>query len=137
MKQIFKFLVLPLLIGTISCRAQMVQTTNDLNKLIINKNQFIGKPLSDLLQQIKPPIKRAMVFPGSIETNSYFYFVSDSDFHKYWQEEKKTPPHIRVMVKEYNFNWDKPKEHWNDWTKEDEKEYGNLTVVDIRVTGSN
>jgi len=141
MKQVFKFLVLPLLfMGILSCRAQMVQTVTDAKKLEINENQFIGKPLSDLFKEIKPEIKRVNVSPGGGETNSFFdfYFLSNEEYYKN-RGEGKEPMGIRVYTKEiipwYTSN--RPKEDWRKWNSDDIKTYGNLTVVAIRVFGKN
>lgn len=121
-----------------SCKAQLVQTVNDVKRLEINQDKFVGKPLSDLLKQIKPEIKRVMIVPGSSQrlTALYFYFLSDSDFHKFYKETGKNPLELRVRLKEYDFKWDpstRPQDQRYDWTKEDEKEFGKLTVADVKV----
>lgn len=65
MKILFKILLSFFLVVTaISCKAQLVQTTNDVKKLIENKNLFIGKPLEVLLKEVKPEIKMAIGMPG-------------------------------------------------------------------------
>lgn len=144
MRMLFKILLLSfILITATSCKAQLVQTVADAKKLEIGKDKFIGKPLKDLLKEIKPPIKRAVLQPGGMEgVNNYviFNFISDSDYNKYKSETGKIPVTIRINVKEYNFKWDpsnKPKNERFNWTKEDEEKYGNLTVTWIRVSGSN
>lgn len=60
-----------------SCKAQLVQTVNDVKRLEINQDKFVGKPLSDLLKQIKPEIKRVMIVPGSSQrlTALFLFFV--------------------------------------------------------------
>lgn len=120
----------------------MVQKIDDAKKLEINQDKFVGKPLSDLLKQIKPEIKRVMIVPGSSQrlTALYFYFLSDSDFHKFYKETGKNPLELRVRLKEYDFKWDpstRPQDHRYDWTKEDEEDFGKLTVVDIKVKNAN
>jgi len=146
MKRVFKFSVLFLgvMILGISCKAQMVQTVADANKLAENKQEFIGKPLENLLKEIKPPIKRVRAIAGGGgEFNSFvfLYFVNDSEYYAYEKQTGKMPTKITVHVAEGSFDWnpftEKPKGHRYDWTKEDEKKLGKLTVVDIRVTGSN
>ncbi len=118
-------LIFFLIITGISCKAQLVQTVADAKKLEIGKDKFIGKPLKDLLKEIKPPIKRAVLQPGGMEgVNNYviFNFISDSDYNKYKSETGKIPVTIRINVKEYNFKWDpsnKPKNQRSNWTKED------------------
>lgn len=121
-----------------SCKAQLVQTVNDVKRLEINQDKFVGKPLSDLLKQIKPEIKRVMIVPGSSQrlTALYFYFLSDSDFHKFYKETGKNPLELRVRLKEYDFKWDpstRPQDQRYDWTKEDEEEFGKMTVADVKV----
>jgi len=143
MKQIIRIFVLLLFCSaSLFCRAQqLVQTTNDVYKLVENKQEFIGKPLSNLLAQIKPPIKRVAAMAGGEAPSCFlFWFLSDSEFHARGKVTEKPSIRIYVQVTESNFDWDplkRPKGHRLDWTKEDEEKYGNLTVVDIRVTGSN
>ncbi len=142
MRMLFKILLLSfVLIAATSCKAQMIQTVNDAKKLEIGKDKFIGKPLKELLAQIKPPVKRMAAIPGGTTSAShiFLYFLTDSSYHQYIDQTGKTPTRIDVQVAEGNFEWNpvtKAKGHQYDWTKEDEKKYGNLTVVNIRVTGS-
>lgn len=61
-------LLMILLFSIYSCNAQkMMRTINDAKKLQINKNEFVGKPFSKLLGQIKPEIKFAYGTPGNKE----------------------------------------------------------------------
>ena len=56
-----QFLFIPyvvLILGVISCNAQrLVVKVNDAKKLETYKDNFIGKPLKNLLAEIKPEIK--------------------------------------------------------------------------------
>lgn len=143
MKLFFKtFLLLFVFLTAVSCRTQLVQTVADAKKLEINKDKFINKPLKDLLVQIKPPVKRMAAIPGGTTSAShiFFYFLTDSSYHQYIDKTRKAPIRIDVQVAEGNFEWDpatKEKGHQYDWTKEDKNKYDNLTVINIRVTGSN
>lgn len=122
---------------TVSCYSQqMVQSQQDAKKLEINKEQFIGKPLKDLLKEIKPKIKTALGAPGSSELPSFFnfYFTAKKDYDKY-RAKNKFPLTIKVYVKG-TFEWDKrgkTKDNWLDWTKQDEERYGDLIIADVKV----
>lgn len=113
-----------------------MQKTTDAYKLKENAHLFIGKPLNNLLKEIAPEIK--MVF---VEANrghcspSYiiFKFVNWADYWKYNCAGKK-PLSIRVILNEH-FEWNKPKEDFVKWTKEDESKFGNLTIAYISVYG--
>jgi hypothetical protein len=124
-----------------SCHAQkMVQKTNDAKKLEINKNQFIGKPLKDLLKEIKPKIETALGSPGTNERPGFFnlYFASKSEYDND-RAQDKFPLTIKVYIKE-SFEWDrkdKTKDTWLNWTKEDEEKYGDLIIADIKVYNEN
>ena len=139
MKILFKtFLFLFVSLTAFSCKAQLVQTVMDAKKLEINKDKFIGKPLSSLLKQIKPQIKSVLVIPGSSEQLSTicFYFLPHSDIHKFKEETGKNPVEIWIRLKEYDFKWDpstRPQDQRYDWTKEDEEEFGKMTVADVKV----
>ena len=118
----------------------MVQETSDAKKLEINKVQFIGKPLKDLLEEIKPKIETALGSPGSNEQAGFFnfYFAPKAEYDKY-RAENKFPLTIKVYIKE-SFDWNrkgKTKEDWLNWTKEDEEKYGNLAISDIKVYNEN
>jgi hypothetical protein len=138
MKQSFKILTFVILfIASASCYAQqMVRKTSDAKKLEINKSEFIGKPLKNLLKEIGPTIATALGSPGSTEQPSFFnfYFSQKKEYDNY-RKQNKFPLTIKVYVKE-NFEWNKrgkTREDWLNWTKEDEERYGNLTILDIKV----
>jgi len=134
MKYLLKVLILSFIIlCSISCRSQMIQTVSDLNKLDSNKTEFIGKPLDSLFKEIKLEIKSAVLSPGGFSMRpSYiiFYFVSNSDYHKYMKDTGKKPAHIRVLVKEDTFDINMK---GIDWTEEDKKKYGGFTIGYIWV----
>ncbi|PWA05282.1 hypothetical protein [Flavobacterium laiguense] len=135
MKIILKTLILFLFINS-SCKAQqMVQTPNDAHKLKINEQQFINKPLKNLLKEIKPEIKTASAENGF---PSYFSFsFIDYEEFKNGRAIGKNHLGIYIYVKEQiDWNFDKrPIGKELTWTKEDIEKYGNLTVVRIKVIG--
>lgn len=141
MKYYKNILTILLLVITTSCYSQhLVKTVSDAPKIKANEKTFIGQPLKDLLKEIKPQIKMAYGDP-STNINSqvgYFRFTFVDQKQKNNLKLKgKTPVTIIVYVKEY-FDWDfktRPKGNEYTWTKEDEKKYGNLTVVGFRVYG--
>ena len=142
MKLLSRIFFCTLLIAIISsCKAQkMVQKTSDAKKLEINKNQFVGKPLSILLKEIGPKIETALGSPGTNERAGFFsfYFASKGEYDKY-RAQDKFPLTIKVYIKEI-FEWDKKgktKDDWLNWTREDEEKYGNLIVADIKVYNEN
>lgn len=123
-----------------SCYSQQImRSVGDAQNLLSKKRLFIGQPLSTLLKEIKPEIK--MVFAEGNRADgalSYlvFNFVDREGQKKYTKEGKKSL-RITVFLKE-RFVWsksDKPVAEGEKWTKEDAKKYGNLTVVDFRVSG--
>ncbi len=111
---------------------------NRCKKLEINEKQFIGKPLRNLFNEIRPQIKRALVSAGGGETNSFFdfYFVTYQEASTL-RNSGKRPVTIRVYTNEI-INWDasnKPRgDRWK-WDENDIKKYGNLTIKAIRVDG--
>jgi hypothetical protein len=120
-----------------SCYAQqMVNKTSDTKKLEINKTEFVGKPLKELLKEIGPKIETALGSPSSSEQPGFinFYFTQKKDYDKY-RKQNKFPLTLKVYVKG-DFDWNKKgktNEDWLNWTKEDEKKYGELIVLDIKV----
>jgi hypothetical protein len=133
--KINKIIALLFILSNNSCKAQqMVQTTTDAYKLKINEQQFINKPLKDLLKEIKPEIKTAY---GTLGDPSYFSFRFIDP-----EEIKRRPIEnnslgLYIYVKE-PIDWDFTKRPTGKeylWTKEDVEKYGNLTVIRIKVIG--
>ncbi|PWA05279.1 hypothetical protein DB891_17185 [Flavobacterium laiguense] len=61
MKNILKTFAILFLFANNSCKAQqMVQTTKDVYLLKTNDQQFLNKPLKNLLREIKPNIKSVL-----------------------------------------------------------------------------
>ncbi len=136
----FKILLLILLISSAGCSQQMVKVIQDAPKIKTNEKLFIGKPLHVLLKEIKPAIKMAYGDPSINIQSKVGFFHFNFTNHKQYDSlsvDGKMPVTIIAYVKE-NFDWDyktRPKGKEFDWTKEDEKKYGNLTIVAFRVYG--
>ena len=103
-------------------------------------NSLLVKSLKFLFKEIKPPIKLVLAEGGSAERAPHFtfFFTSMSLYEKYRQQDK-FPLRITVFQKEtFEWNWERrshTRQHYLDWTKEDEEKYSNLTISAIRVTG--
>ncbi|AYN05059.1 hypothetical protein [Flavobacterium sp. 140616W15] len=136
MKNTIKTFAILFLLLSYGCKAQqMVQAPNEAHKLKENEQQFLNKPLKNLLKEIKPEIKNVS---GNIDTPSYFVyrFVDNEEFSKGISIGKK-PLILCVYVKE-PLDWkfdERPKGTAYQWTKADVAKYGNLTVIRIRVIG--
>lgn len=137
MKNALKIFAILFLFINISCKAQqMVQTPNDSYKLKTNEQQFLNKPLKDLLKEIKPEIKTAS---GTLGDPSYFSFrFIDAEEFKSGRAMGKNHLGLYVYVKEpidWTFN-KRPKGKELMWTKEDAEKYSNLTIIRIKVIGN-
>jgi len=134
MKNILRIFALLFILSNNSCKAQqMVQNTNDAYKLKINEQQFINKPLKDLLKELKPVIKAAY----AINDNPFFFsfrFRSPEQQKKNegsWEDRVS----LYVYVKD-PIDWQYEKRPIGKemaWTKEDAEKYGNLIVIRIKV----
>ncbi|MDX6183169.1 hypothetical protein SGQ44_13415 [Flavobacterium sp. Fl-77] len=136
MKNTIKIIAAFLFLISTSCKAQqMVQIPEDTYKLKANEQQFINKPLKDLLKEIKPEIKLVM---GTIDSPSYFSFRFQSREELNKKPLDGTTIGLFVYVKEpLDWNFDKrSKGKEYEWSKEDVEKYGNLTVIRIKVTGN-
>lgn len=112
-------------------------------KIQENERRFINKPLDSLIAAIKPTIKMAraeMTFNSPASGYFVFTFTSFSDSEmKRTVNKNYSAVKVVVYLKE-PFEW-KPKDGSNAderlaWTKSDEKKYGHLTVIRIRVLDS-
>lgn len=139
MKNILKTFVLICVFMNFSCKAQqMVQTTKDVYKLKANEQQFVNKPLRNLLKEIKPEIKNA---DGNNEEGHSFFGFRFRTLEQRIKNEgnKEDRVSLYVYVKEMPIDWDfdkRPKGKEYQWTKEDIEKYGNLTVIRIKVIQS-
>lgn len=134
MKNIIKTFAILFLLLSYSCKAQqMVQTTKDVSKLKTNEQQFINKPLKNLLKEIKPEIKTA----DATNDNPYYFSFKFRTLEQRKKNEgsKEDAVSLFVYVKT-PIDWkyeERPKGKELIWTKEDVEKYGNLTVVAIKV----
>lgn len=142
MKFTFKFLiVLCVFISALFLAQTSKKTLDSAKKIIENKNDFIGKPLSYLLKNIKGDIMSVIPFPNKNlkEVNRIgFLFVSSEEYRKSPSNYSEKPLRITAI---FNQNWDfvgEPCRYYMDcaqWTKEDVKTLGDLIIYDIYVTG--
>jgi hypothetical protein len=120
----------------------MVQKTNDADKLEMNKEQFIGKPLKVLLEQIEPKIKLVYGNPentwaGAIGgTYLKFHFVDGDEWREIHKKNQK-PIGITVsfQLEPNNTRKPLPKEGLKEWKSEDTMEYGDMIILNVRVSG--
>ena len=137
----YLFLLFTVLTSSSSCFSQkLVKKETDVEKIIENKDRFIGKPLKYFLAEIKPTIKRVTATPSkniqSYVGNFHFYFMENEAINKS-RSKGRVPITIVVYIKEY-FDWDfqkRPKGRETVWTLEDVRRYENLTVVGFRIYG--
>jgi len=133
MKNTIKLFAILIFITTTSCKAQqMVQVPNDAYKLKTNEQQFINKPLKNLLKEIKPEIKFVL---GTVDYPSYFSFrfITREELNR----KDGGALALYVYVKE-PLDWkfdERPKDMAYQWTKDDLEKYGGLTVIRIKVIG--
>jgi hypothetical protein len=139
----YSFILIALTIS--SCNTQkIVSTINDAKKLEIHKNDFIDKPLSKVLSEIKPQIKFAYGNPENRSSEAIggtymtFYFVNKEEGKKRISA-KDIPTRITIQFKLENINNRKPfpKDGLTKWTKKETKEYGDMIILNIRVSGEN
>lgn len=142
MKKIKHLISFLILFASSSCFSQqLMKTVSDAQKIKANEEQFINKPLKELLKEIKPQIKRVTANPSKNIQSSVGYFIFnfvDSKQKDSLKSKSKTPVTIVVYVKEY-FEWDfqkRPKGKETIWTSEDAKKYENLTIAGFRVYGN-
>jgi hypothetical protein len=123
------------------CSAQqLVQNPLDIYKLCQKEDEFIGKPLSELLKELKPFIKVVFAEGGWAEKapGFTFFFLSKKEFDS-CRITSSQPLRLRVYLKEF-FVWNrdarnKTIEEYLGWTKQDEEKFGHLTIGAIRVAG--
>jgi hypothetical protein len=135
MKNILRTFALLFILLNHSCSAQqMVQTTKDVYLLKTSEEQFINKPLKNLLKEIKPAIKTAGA--SNEEGHQFFSFrFRTLEQHKKNEGSYEDRVSLYVYVKDpIDWKWEKrPRGKELEWTKEDIDKYGNLIVVRIKV----
>jgi outer membrane protein W len=145
MKQHFYIFFIFSLFSIIACNTErLVTKVQDAKKLEISKGSFIGMPLKRVLNQIKPEIKFAYGNPENTSAEAIggtyftFYFV-DKEEGKSRVSVKDTPTRITIQfrLEPKNKSEPLPKYGLKGWTKEETKKYGDMMVIDIRVSGEN
>ena len=144
MKNTIKMLLIGVtLIANFSCaQTPMMKKTSDARKMELNKKEFIGKPLSYFFKHIDLEIKSIIPAPNKNlkEVNRIsFLFVSKEQYKNDNRDISEKPTRITII---FNQNWNLLGERCTynklectKWTKEDEKNLGNLIVYDIYVLG--
>lgn len=131
MKTIITLFIL-LFVSQIGYSQQLVQNINDIYRLKENEEQFINKPLKDLLKEIKPEVKIA--FPNNENPSFDFRFLSHEQLRK---NEGTIPENVSLFVGVKDFidwKWEnRPNGKEPVWTKEDAEKYGNLIVTRINI----
>ena len=142
-----QFLFIPfavIILGITSCNTQrLVVKVNDAKKLETYKDNFIGKPLKNLLSEIKPKIKYVYGNPenntGHITEGTYFtfYFINKKKLLQRLSI-KDIPTRITVQfqLETNNNRRPLPEGGLTEWTKKT-KEYGDMIILSIRVKGEN
>lgn len=145
MKQLLLLPVAVFILGITSCNTQrLVVKVNDAKKLETYKDNFIGKPLKNLLAEIKPEIKFLYGNPENTwreatgGTYFTFYFLSKEEVKKRFSPNNK-PTRIFVQFQLEPINKRKllPNGSLSKWTKKETKEYGDMIIMNIRVSGEN
>ncbi len=128
------------MISTVFCQAQqLVQTAKDIHVVCRKENEFLGRPLKALLQELKPAIKMVFAEGGWAEQAPHFsfFFMPKQGFDS-CRRQGSLPLRLTVYVKDF-FQWtydNRGKEHYLAWTKDDEEKYGDLPIIAIRVAGA-
>src|SRR5215212_1362605 len=100
------FLVFLLVISFCSYSQQIVQTPKDILIVCQKDQQFIGKPLSTLFKEIKPPIRLVLAEGGwsEVAPRFTFFFTSMQVYQKYRREDK-FPLRLTVYIRD-PFKWE-------------------------------
>jgi hypothetical protein len=143
MKQLFNIFLVAFLFAITSCNTQkLVLKVNDAKKLEANKDNFIGKPLKKVLSEIKPKIKYVYGIPENTSAEAIggtyftFYFVDKEDGKKRINvNDIPTQITIRFKLEKLNTRKPVPKEGLTKWTEKETKEYGDMFIQNIDVSG--
>lgn len=139
MKKIRFLLLTAFMASMISCHAQkLIMKSTDAPKLNEVKEQFIGKPLKDLLSEIKPQIKTALGNPeeasASRLANISFLFVNKDEYLE-MKKNGLTPVSIVVSLKRFD-NKSYPQLAPNQaWTDKQTSIYGDMIILRLGVLG--
>ena len=145
MKIVYNIFLAAFTLAVTSCNTQrLLVKVNDAKKLETNRDNFIGKPLKNLLSEIKPTIRFVYGEPENTsartfgETYLVFNFDDKEEGNKRLNA-NETPTMIVVQfeLEPKNVRKPIPKEGLTKWKKKETKEYGDMIVLSIRVTGEN
>lgn len=131
--------ILFLLISTSHIKAQkLVSNLSDMHKIKENEAMFINKPLSNLLSEIQPEIKKVIGSPKLQNGTAYniliMYFITEKEKNKL-EFHGKPVLKLMIYVKE-DFKWnvlERNSQSKIEWSEEDLIKYGNLTVIKISI----
>ncbi|ANE51238.1 hypothetical protein [Flavisolibacter tropicus] len=136
------FLFVILFVSTACFGQKLVQAVSDVGQLAIHKEQFIGQPLNILLAQIEPAIKYVYGNPenrwrGAVGgTYLKFHFVDKQEYGEMLRQNKKPAGVVVSFSLEPNSSRKPlPKGGIPLWTDEQKREYGDMIIADIRITG--
>ena len=138
MKKIILILFIQVIFTNVLNAQKLVSNLNELHKIKENETMFINKPLSNLLGEIQPGIKKVIGSPKSQNGIAYniliMYFIGEKEKNKL---EFIGKPVLKLMiyVKE-DFKWnvlERNSQNKIEWSEDDLNKYGNLTVIKISV----
>ncbi len=145
MKLLFHIFFAGFFLTLTSCHTiKLVEKIPDAKKLETYKDKFLGKLLKELLSQIKPKIKFVYGNPENTSGHStggtyfVFYFV-DKEEGKKRISAKDTPTRIflQFQLEAKNNRRPLPKDGLKEWKNKETKEYGDMLILNIRVSGNN
>jgi len=134
-----KFILIVLTLSSFcSYGQQLMQSTKDISVICQNDDKFVGKPLSVLLNEIKPTIKMVFVEGGWREKapRISFFFMTREEYQK-CVNHKISPTRLTVFLKD-TFTWtmeERTREHYWEWTSHDKEKLGSNIVTLLRVSG--
>ena len=141
MDYLSKIFIALMLISTTFCyHPKLVQREMHIQRVVENKELFIGKPLNNLLKEIKPSIKRVTASPSNNVQSSVGYFIFNfiNENQKEISRAKNQIPVTMVVYVRENFDWDYQKRKKGKetiWSSANIKKYGKLTVIALRAYG--
>ncbi|KIA99189.1 hypothetical protein OA93_06040 [Flavobacterium sp. KMS] len=135
MKNILKiFVIVCFLLQNNSYAQQFISSTSQVYRLEQNEELFINKPLKDLLKEIKPEIKTAVVFNSE---NSFVFVFSFATLEQQRKNEGAIEDRVSLIVQVKEFipwNWDeRTKGTELNWTTNDANKFADYIVVRIGV----
>ena len=145
MKLLLKIFLATSFLTLASCYPQkLMDKISDAKKLEINNHKFINRPLKYVLRQIKPEIKFVYGNPenewaGANGGTSLTFYFNDKQEAKKRVSRNDIPTNIIIRFNLEPINNRKllPKDGLNEWTHKETKEYGDMIIRSIEVSGEN